>query len=102
MADDYLFADLACTTLFALDTATGAVSRFATGAGAVHLRFGGDGALYYTTYENGGQVRRIDETTKDTCKKNKKKKGKHKKGKAKKNSCKKGNGGKGKDKRKRR
>lgn len=97
LADDYLFADLACTTLFALDTATGAVSRFATGAGAVHLQFGTDGALYYTTYDDGGQVRRIDETTKDKCQKKKKRKGK-----AKKNSCKKGNGGKDKDKRKRR
>jgi glucose/arabinose dehydrogenase len=96
-ADDYLFADLACSSLFALDTATAAVSTFATGAGAVHLKFGSDGALYYSTYEDGGQVRRIDEATKDKCKK-----GTHRKGKAKKNSCKKDNGGKGKDKRKRR
>jgi len=61
------------------------------------LQFGTDGALYYTTYDDGGQVRRIDETTKDKCQKKKKRKGK-----AKKNSCKKGNGGKDKDKRKRR
>jgi glucose/arabinose dehydrogenase len=55
---DYLFADLACGTIFHRDAASGAVTEFATGAGAIHLKFGSDGALYYTTYE-GGQVRRI-------------------------------------------
>jgi glucose/arabinose dehydrogenase len=60
-AGDYLFADLACGRIFALDGAGSGitVTQFATGAGAVHLKFGDDGALYYTTYEGGGQVRRI-------------------------------------------
>jgi hypothetical protein len=55
---DYLFADLACGTIFARDVG-GAVSTFATGSGAIHLRFGPNDALYYTTYEGDGQVRRI-------------------------------------------
>jgi glucose/arabinose dehydrogenase len=55
---DYLFADLACSTIFTRDV-NGAVTTFATGSGAIHLRFGSDGALYYTTYEGGGQVRKI-------------------------------------------
>ena len=57
--DDYLFADLACRTIFALDTASGTAAPFATGSGAIHLRFGPNDGLYYTTYEGGGQVRRI-------------------------------------------
>jgi glucose/arabinose dehydrogenase len=58
---DYLFADLACDTIFARDATTGAVTTFATGSGAIHLRFGPNDELYYTTYEGaaGGQVRRI-------------------------------------------
>ena len=56
---DYLFADLACGTIFALDAASGDDSTFATGSGAIHLRFGSDDVLYYTTYEDGGQVRKI-------------------------------------------
>jgi glucose/arabinose dehydrogenase len=55
---DYLFADLACGKISARD-ATGAVEPFATESGAIHLRFGPNDALYYTTYEGGGQVRRI-------------------------------------------
>jgi glucose/arabinose dehydrogenase len=104
--DDYLSADLACDTIFTLDVGSRAVAPFATGSGAIHLRFGSDGVLYYTTYEGTGQVRRIvagssvtlpppadDETV--PCKKNKDKKhkaknGKHKHDKDKKNGCKKG------------
>jgi glucose/arabinose dehydrogenase len=56
---DYLFADLACDTIFARDATTGNVAPFATGSGAIHLRFGPQDALYYTTYEGGGQVRKI-------------------------------------------
>jgi glucose/arabinose dehydrogenase len=56
---DYLFADLACGTIFALDLAKGTAPPFATESGAIHLRFGPSDALYYTTYEGGGQVRRI-------------------------------------------
>ena len=55
----YLFADLACGLLFARDTTNGSVTTFGSGTGAVDLKFGPDGALYYTTYEGGGQVRRI-------------------------------------------
>jgi glucose/arabinose dehydrogenase len=57
--NDYLFADLACRTIFALDTGSGTAEQFATGSGAIHLRFGPNDGLYYTTYEGGGQVRRI-------------------------------------------
>ncbi|MBW3631524.1 MAG: PQQ-dependent sugar dehydrogenase, partial [Chloroflexi bacterium] len=57
--NDYLFADLACRTIFALDTGSGTAAPFATGSGAIHMKFGSDGALYFTTYEGGGQVRRI-------------------------------------------
>ena len=45
--------------IFVLDAAGSPAATFATGAGAIHLRFGSDGALYYTTYEDGGQVRKI-------------------------------------------
>jgi glucose/arabinose dehydrogenase len=101
--DDYLFADLACGSIFALDVGSRAVSSFATGSGAIHLRFGSDGALYYTTYEAGGQVRRIvvgsspsgpADDKRDRCKKSKKHNGNNKKNK-KKDRCKKGkhNGG---------
>lgn len=60
----YFFADLYCERLFALrDEGPGeAPEVFATapeGAGAIHLAFGPDGALYYTTFEGGGQVRKI-------------------------------------------
>lgn len=56
----YLFADLACTTLFSLDENNpGAGSIvFASGEGASHLAFGPDGDLYYTALGDG-QVRKI-------------------------------------------
>ncbi len=103
--DDYLFADMACETIFAMDVGSRSVSRFATGSGAIHLSFGIDGLLYYTTYEGGGQVRRIvvgsspsdrANSKRDRCKKSKGKKHKAKNGKSKKGKCKKGkqkNGG---------
>jgi glucose/arabinose dehydrogenase len=55
----YLFADMACGLLFARDNSSATVTTFGSGTGAVDLKFGGDGSLYYTTYEGGGQVRRI-------------------------------------------
>jgi glucose/arabinose dehydrogenase len=64
----YLFADFVCGRIFRLDPdGSGGFTRvdFATGLGgssAVHLAFGPwrtTQALYYTTYANGGQVRRI-------------------------------------------
>jgi len=55
----YLFADLACGLIFARDNTNGGVTTFGSGTGAVDLKFGSDGSLYYTTYEGGGQVRRI-------------------------------------------
>lgn len=58
---DYLFADFGCDRLFAL-TETGSdpdVEEFAAGTGATHLAFGPNGDLYYTTFDGGGQVRRI-------------------------------------------
>nr|MBA3450227.1 PQQ-dependent sugar dehydrogenase [Chloroflexia bacterium] len=56
---DYLFADLGCATLFSMNANGSGASVFGTGSGATHIRFGPDGALYYTTYERGGEVRRI-------------------------------------------
>jgi glucose/arabinose dehydrogenase/PKD repeat protein len=63
---DYLFSDYVAGKIFRIEgTGAGARSEFATGLGgssAVHLRFGprtGGQALYYTTYANGGEVRRI-------------------------------------------
>ncbi|WP_163990757.1 PQQ-dependent sugar dehydrogenase [Pyxidicoccus caerfyrddinensis] len=66
----YFFSDYVCGKVFKLTRSGGtvAVSAFATGLGgssAVTLRFGPSGAgqsLYYTTYANGGEVRRIDYT----------------------------------------
>ena len=58
---DYLFADLGCGGLFAM-TVDGSdidVHEFASGEGATHLAFGPDGDLYYTTFSNGGEVRKI-------------------------------------------
>jgi glucose/arabinose dehydrogenase len=63
----YLFADFVCGTIFRLDPVPGGYERseFATGLGsnsAVSMTFGpfgGTKALYYTTYEGGGAVRRI-------------------------------------------
>jgi glucose/arabinose dehydrogenase len=55
----YLFADYICDRLFWIDENSPATSHgFATGAGATHLAFGPDGALYYTDLGNG-EVRRI-------------------------------------------
>jgi glucose/arabinose dehydrogenase len=63
-ASVYLFADLACGRLFVLrGEAPGATLEvFGNGianADAVHLAFGPDNVLYYTTFAGGGQVRRI-------------------------------------------
>jgi glucose/arabinose dehydrogenase len=66
--DSYLFADYLCGTIFRLvPNADGTFSStdFATGLGSggpIAMTFGPDAqtrALYYTTYTNGGQVRRI-------------------------------------------
>ena len=59
----YLFGDFVCDKLFLLEPgASGGLKRtvFATGLnGPVHLTFGPDGALYYSTLKTGGEVRRI-------------------------------------------
>ncbi len=60
----YLYADYVCGKIFKR-SATGAISTLVSGLGgssAVHMAFGPSGsskALYYTTYENGGEVRRL-------------------------------------------
>ncbi|MDQ1624261.1 MAG: hypothetical protein QOH19_2679 [Actinomycetota bacterium] len=62
----YLFSDYVCGKIFALRN--GVRSDFVTGLGtgsAVHLEFGpyaNTQALYYTSYANGGQIRRISYT----------------------------------------
>jgi len=63
---DYLFSDYVVGKIFRIEASgAGLRSEFATGLGgssAVHLRFGpraGTQALYYTTYANGGDIRRI-------------------------------------------
>jgi len=65
----YLFADYLCGTIFQLVPASGGgftATDFATGLGVggpITMMFGPAGqaqALYYTTYANGGQVRRIE------------------------------------------
>jgi glucose/arabinose dehydrogenase len=67
----YLFADYLCGTIFQLVPANGGgftSTDFATGLGSggpISMMFGPVGqtqALYYTTYANGGQVRRIQFT----------------------------------------
>jgi glucose/arabinose dehydrogenase len=60
----YLFSDLNCGKIFLLrQTSPGTWARSDFGAGAaVDMRFGPLGAsqaLYYATYDNGGQIRRI-------------------------------------------
>jgi glucose/arabinose dehydrogenase len=57
----YLFADLGCNTIFAIQEGNLAApkSTFATGEGATHLAFGPDDALYYTSFGDG-EVRRIE------------------------------------------
>jgi glucose/arabinose dehydrogenase len=66
--DSYLFADYLCGTIFQLVPAGGGTFSavdFATGLGSggpITMIFGPDAgtqALYYTTYANGGEVRRI-------------------------------------------
>jgi glucose/arabinose dehydrogenase len=66
--DAYLFADYLCGTIFQLIPApdgTFTATTFATGLGPIgpiSMIFGPDGqtqALYYTSYGNGGEVRRI-------------------------------------------
>jgi glucose/arabinose dehydrogenase len=65
---EYLFSDYVCGTIFRLEpNGVGGYTRstFVSGLGgnsAVHLAFGPFGAtqaLYYTSYADGGQVRRI-------------------------------------------
>ena len=61
----YLFSDYVCGKIFRLVSASdGTFTRadFVTGLGgssAVTLLFGPDNGLYYTTYAEGGQIRRI-------------------------------------------
>ena len=59
--DAYLYADFICDQIFALRGEAPGQSPFVfgTGTGATHLAFGPDNALYYTTFDGGGQVRRI-------------------------------------------
>lgn len=66
----YLFGDYVCGAIFKLTRTDGvwSASEFVTGLGAdsaVAMIFGPSGssqALYYTTYNNGGQVRKISST----------------------------------------
>jgi glucose/arabinose dehydrogenase len=56
----YLFSDFGCGKIFLFDGST--VRDFVTELGsssAVHLEFGPDGALYYSSYASGGEVRRV-------------------------------------------
>ncbi|MBA3468609.1 MAG: PQQ-dependent sugar dehydrogenase [Herpetosiphonaceae bacterium] len=66
-ANSYLFSDYGCGRIFVLkDGAATIFSSNLGGSSAVHLAFGPHGstqALYYTTYANGGEVRRIAYTT---------------------------------------
>jgi glucose/arabinose dehydrogenase len=63
----YLFGDFVCGTIFLLDSSGGAftMTPFAADLGnstAVHLEFGPPNptrSLYYTTFQGGGQIRRI-------------------------------------------
>jgi glucose/arabinose dehydrogenase len=59
---DYLFADFGCNRLFALDLSGGGATELGVLAdGPTTLLFGpGTGrSMYYTTYANGGEVRRL-------------------------------------------
>jgi glucose/arabinose dehydrogenase len=64
---DYIYSDYVCGKIFRLEESGGSYtsSDFVTGLGvnsAVHLGFGPYGstqALYYTTYAEGGQIRRL-------------------------------------------
>lgn len=57
----YLYADYICDKLFALrdEKPRQLPEIVATGLSAIHLAFGPDHALYYTTFANGGEVHRI-------------------------------------------
>jgi glucose/arabinose dehydrogenase len=57
----YIFADFVCDQLFELrgQGPGDPLDQFGAGVAAIHLAFGPDGALYYTTFESGGEVRRI-------------------------------------------
>jgi len=57
----YLYADYICGRLFVLRDERPFQSQevFATGLSAIHLAFGPDHALYYTTFGGGGEVHRI-------------------------------------------
>jgi glucose/arabinose dehydrogenase len=56
LGDAYLFADLFCSRIFALEAK--GTTDFASGEGASHLAFGPDGNLYYTAIFDG-EVRKI-------------------------------------------
>jgi glucose/arabinose dehydrogenase len=56
----YLYADLGCNSIFAINENNPGAARttFGTNEGASHLAFGPDGALYYTALGDG-EVRKI-------------------------------------------
>jgi glucose/arabinose dehydrogenase/PKD repeat protein len=59
----YLFSDYTCGTIWKLSG--GSRTTFSTGAGPISLQFGKSGdtqALFYTTFDNNGQVRKIQYT----------------------------------------
>lgn len=59
----YFFADFVCDRIFFLPR-NGAAENFASNLGAVvPLAFASDGSLYYGTYNNGGEIRRISDPT---------------------------------------
>lgn len=63
----YLFSDYTCGLTWQLTGSSGSFSRtqFASGAGVISMAFGPSGstqALYYTTYDGGGLVRKIEYT----------------------------------------
>jgi glucose/arabinose dehydrogenase len=66
---DYLFADYGCGKIFRLEPQSGggfAQDDLVTNLGensAVHMEFGPDQALYFTTYAGGGAIRKLAVTT---------------------------------------